>query len=217
MFTGLVEEIGKIKKITKTKQAVYFTIEATKVIQDAKVGDSISTNGVCLTVTAFHSNSFEVYAMPETIRITNLGQLKQGDSVNLERALQLSSRLGGHIVSGHCDGTGKIVRMNKEEQAITLHIKADESLLQYITFKGSIAIDGVSLTIMDKQDDFFGIAIIPHTQQETTLTRKKVGDTVNLECDIFAKYIYQFLTNKHTDESIKEQKIDEDFLMRCGF
>ena len=212
MFTGIVEEIGNVRAITYGSASSAITIGAVRVIDGLKTGDSICTNGVCLTVTSFGMDYFTVDVMPETLRQTSLGGLKSGSGVNLERALRLSDRLGGHIVSGHIDGTGKISRMWQEDNAIWITITAATSILKYIIPRGSVALDGVSLTVTAADDRSFSVSIIPHTQQETMLTGKKSGDILNIECDMIAKYIEKLSTFQQP-----ATKIDLDFLKKNDF
>jgi riboflavin synthase len=215
MFTGLIEEIGEIKSIEKAAKSARITIKSEKVLQGIKIGDSICTNGVCLTVTEFSNNTFSVDVMAETVRSSNLGKLKPGYKVNLERALRLSDRLGGHIVSGHIDGIGTIVDLQSEENATWVSVKTTKDILKYIVHKGSITIDGISLTVAYVDDNIFKVSIIPHTKGETTLVIKKIGDEVNLESDMMAKYVEKLLKY---DESVKEKKpISMDFLKENGF
>ena len=181
MFTGIIEEIGKIKAIRQGSRSVVLEIEATKVLEDTRVGDSIATNGVCLTVTMMRNGYFLADVMPETMSRTSLGYLKPGDRVNLERALCLNSRLGGHIVAGHVDGVGRIRDKVQDEIAIWLTIAASPEILRYMIEKGSVAVDGVSLTIAYVDETVFKVSVIPHTQEETTLTTKRIGEIVNLE------------------------------------
>lgn len=213
MFTGIVEEIGKVKDFSISSDNAKLTILANKVIQDTKLGDSIATNGICLTVVDIGSNYFTVDVMGETFRRTNLGNLKKGQEVNLERALSLTSRLGGHIVSGHIDGIGEIQSMKKDKNAIWVTIKAESDILKYVVEKGSIAIDGISLTVAYVDKYSFKVSIIPHTNKETTLISKKCGEYVNLECDIIAKYVEK-LMNK---EPKKESSISKSFLEMNGY
>lgn len=215
MFTGLVEEIGKVKSITKGDKSSRIIIEANKVLDEVKLGDSICTNGVCLTVTEFEKNYFSVDVMGETMRRSNLGKLKKTDKVNLERALKVGDRLGGHIVSGHIDGIGNIKEFKREENAVWITISAPKELLKYIVFKGSIAIDGVSLTAAYVDDETFKVSIIPHTQNETILVKKEVGAEVNLECDLLGKYIEKFLNLKEASNT--KSNIDMKFLKENGF
>ncbi len=215
MFTGLVEEIGEIYSITKSHKSAQITIKAEKVLEDVKLGDSICTNGVCLTVTSFSKGFFTVDAMAETMRRSALGGLSKGSLVNLERALRLSDRLGGHIVSGHIDGTGVIESYMQEDNAVWITVNTDRALLKYIVEKGSIAIDGVSLTVAYVDNERFKVSIIPHTKDATTLLKKKIGDRLNLECDIIGKYIEKLM--KHEDEPSEGNGIDVDFLAKHGF
>nr|WP_278287326.1 riboflavin synthase [Caloranaerobacter ferrireducens] len=215
LFTGLVEEVGIVKSILKGTKSVKIVIKAKKVLEDIKIGDSISTNGICLTVTDFTDNTFSVDVMPETIRKSNLKNLAPGSKVNLERALRLGDRLGGHLVSGHIDGTGKILSFDKEDNAIWVTIKPPEELLKYIIYKGSIAIDGISLTVAYIDNKTFKVSIIPHTKKVTTLIEKSLGDEVNLECDMIGKYIEKFLI--YSKETKDDKGIDMDFLKEHGF
>jgi riboflavin synthase len=215
VFTGLVEEIGKIESIIKSEKSAKIIIKANKVLKEIMLGDSIATNGVCLTVTSFESGKFTVDVMAETIRRSNLKGLSPGDEVNLERALRLGDRLGGHIVSGHIDGTGIIMSYEKEDNAIWVSISASPEILKYIVQKGSIAIDGVSLTVAYVDESIFKVSIIPHTKEMTTLLRKKVGDEVNLECDMIGKYIEKLLGSK--EQAPVKKGIDFDFLSANGF
>ncbi|KGM94769.1 riboflavin synthase subunit alpha [Clostridium botulinum C/D str. DC5] len=191
--------------ISMTKNSARITIDAEKILKDVSLGDSISTNGVCLTVTDYSCNKFTVDVMGETLRRSNLDSLKKGDKVNLERALALGGRFGGHIVSGHIDGVGTIKNFHHEANAIWITIEASEKILKNIVFKGSIAIDGVSLTVAYVNNEEFKVCIIPHTQSETTLISKKSGDKVNLECDVIAKYVEKLLQVKKNETKKKDQ------------
>ena len=215
MFTGLVEEIGKVESIAKSVKSAVITIKAKTVMEGIKLGVSICTNGVCLTVTEFSSDKFSVDVMAESMRRSNLKNLKKGDEVNLERALKLSDRLGGHIVSGHIDGTGKIGAYEKEDNAVWITVSAAPGLLKYIIEKGSIAIDGVSLTVACVDDAAFKVSIIPHTKDVTTLLKKQPGQEVNLECDMIGKYIEKLMNSGSRPAS--KSSIDMDFLARNGF
>ncbi|MDF2591180.1 MAG: riboflavin synthase, alpha subunit [Clostridia bacterium] len=215
MFTGLVEEIGVLKAIGKGAKSAQLTIGADKVLQDIKLGDSISTNGVCLTVVAFSNNSFTVDVMPETMRRSNLKDLKPGSKINLERALRLGDRLGGHIVSGHIDGIGLIRTIEAEDNATWVTIEAGVAIMKYVIEKGSIAIDGTSLTVARVGKEDFKVSIIPLTRDETTLLSKKIGEEVNLECDMVGKYIER-LTMFNKDNN-KNGEINLDFLKENGF
>ena len=216
MFTGIIEEVGIVQGLKVDSKASKIIVKADKVLENTQLGDSISTNGVCLTVTNLEKTYFEADIMAETFRRSNLGSLKIGSKINLERALTLQSRLGGHMVSGHIDGTGKIVSVDKEEIATWITIEAEENLLRYIIEKGSIAIDGISLTVAYVDNEVFKVSIIPHTGEETTLLNKKIGDVVNLECDMVGKYVEKLLGIQNKHES-KNSKINEDFLRSNGF
>ncbi|MBR3269049.1 MAG: riboflavin synthase [Oscillospiraceae bacterium] len=211
MFTGIIEEIGTVRQIQSGNSSCILTVSAKTVLTDVRIGDSIAVNGACLTVCRFDAGSFSADVMPETMRRTNLGRLRPGSSVNLERAMPANGRFGGHIVTGHIDGTGTVGRMKREENAVWVTIAADADIMRYIAEKGSVAIDGISLTVarVSKQD--FSVSVIPHTGRETTLLSRQPGDTVNLECDIIAKY---------TEKMLKPQKtggLSAEFLMRHGF
>ncbi|WP_240840382.1 riboflavin synthase [Acidaminobacter sp. JC074] len=208
MFTGIVEEIGFIKSIKKSGHSIKLSITCETVLESTKIGDSISTDGVCLTVTALGSNYFEADLMPETVHMSGFSKKKVGDPVNLERAMRLGDRFGGHMVSGHIDGTGYIKRVIRDEIAYRISISCSSALLRYMIQKGSIAIDGISLTIVSVGSSEFEVSIIPQTQDDTTLLKKKVGDIVNLENDMVSKYIER-LTQK--------TGIDKDFLAEHGF
>ena len=215
MFTGIIEEIGIVESVVRGKASAALTIKAEKIIQDLKLGDSINTNGACLTVTDFHSGKFTVDVMAETLRRTNLNELKKGSRVNLERALTLNKRLGGHIVSGHIDGSGTILHKNKEDIATWFTIRTNSEIQKYIVRKGSVAIDGISLTVADVEDETFRVSIIPHTGSETIMLEKNPGDIVNIETDIIGKYIERFVQNGN--KKINESRIDIDFLSKHGF
>lgn len=217
MFTGIIEELGVIQEIKKGSKSSKLLIKANKVLESTKVGDSICTNGVCLTVTDLKINSFEADIMAETLRRSNLGDLKVGSKVNLERALTLQSRLGGHIVSGHIDGTGEVISLVKEDNATWVTIKTTNDILRYIVLKGSITIDGISLTVAYVDDKSFKVSIIPHTAQETTLLNKTNGDTVNLECDVISKYVEKLMGLAPMDKCSESESITEDFLKINGF
>lgn len=200
MFTGIIEEVGKVKSIKPGASSFTLEVEAEKVLEGTQVGDSIATNGVCLTVTRLTGSGFTADVMPETVRRTSLGKLQAGSSVNLERALQLSSRLGGHLVSGHIDGTGRVEVLRQDDNAVWMTIACDSCLLRYIIEKGSITIQGVSLTVAGVDAHSFSVSLIPHTQEVTTLHTLKVGDLVNLENDIIAKYVEKLLLPQPTAE-----------------
>ncbi len=193
MFTGIIEEIGQVKSILRSSNSIRLTITAKTILEDLKIGDSIATNGVCLTVTTFDAHSYTADLMPETVLKTNFKDLKINDRVNLERALPANGRFGGHIVSGHIDGIGHIIKKSKDDKAIRIRIATKPEILHLIVDKGSIAIDGISLTVTDVNLEDFGVSIIEHTQEETALTRKQIGDTVNLENDIIGKYVQRLM------------------------
>lgn len=216
MFTGLIEEIGKLQNIVRGAKSAQLTINASKVLKDVKIGDSICVNGVCLTVVCFSISSFSVDIMPETMRKSNLKNLQHGSKVNLERALKLGDRFGGHIVSGHIDGIGYITAMEEEDNATWVKIEASPDIMKYVIKKGSIALDGTSLTVASVGDKSFHVSLIPLTKEETTLLSKKIGDEVNLECDMVGKYIERFTTFKQ-DEDPSKSVIDMNFLKENGF
>ena len=216
MFTGIVEELGEVKNIQRRSKAIILTIKAEKVLEDIQLGDSIATNGVCLTVTDFNERQFEVDVTPETMRKSSLGNLSIKDEVNLERALKLSDRLGGHLVSGHIDGTGKISAKRQEDNAVLITITPKPELLKYIIAEGSITVDGISLTVAQLDDNSFTVSIIPHTNQITTLSHKKVGDIVNLETDMIGKYVERMMEfeNEHENNDLDIKTLrDNGFLL----
>ena len=194
MFTGIIEEMGTLEGLSGGSDRQSIKINASLVLEGTKIGDSIAVNGVCLTVTDLTSTGFAADVMPETVRRTNLSELRPGSPVNLERAMAADGRFGGHIVSGHIDGTGKIRTLRPEGNAVWVEIAADRSLLRGIVEKGSIAIDGISLTVARVTAETFAVSVIPHTGKETTLLGKKVGDLVNLETDIVGKYVERMLS-----------------------
>ncbi|MCK9424005.1 MAG: riboflavin synthase [Bacteroidales bacterium] len=212
MFTGIVEETGIIRSIRPGARSAKLIVSARKVTEDIKTGDSINTNGVCLTVIAMDRESFTADIMPETMRRSTFRDLKPGNRVNLERALRLSDRLGGHMVSGHIDGTGKIEKQWEEDNAVWFIVTAGKEILRYIVEKGSVALDGISLTVTGVDEHSFRVSIIPHTAEITSLTDKKVGEMLNIECDLFAKYIEKLLQN---DKPVGN--IDPNLLEKFGF
>lgn len=193
MFTGIIEEVGHVKSLHRGAKSFTLEVEAEKVLEGTLVGDSIATNGVCLTVTSLTGHGFTADVMPETVSRTALGELVSGSPVNLERALSLQTRLGGHIVSGHIDGTGRIADRRQDDTALWLTIECDSKLLRYIIEKGSVTLQGVSLTVARVDERSFAVSLIPHTQAATTLHQAKVGDLVNIENDIIAKYVEKLL------------------------
>ncbi len=214
MFTGLIEEIGEVQNIIKSVKSAKLRIKACNILEDVKSGDSISTNGVCLTVTEHSFGSFTVDVMAETMRKSNLHLLSPGDRINLERALRAGDRMGGHIVSGHIDGMGIITKYEKEDNAVWVTINAEPEIMKYIIHKGSVSIDGVSLTVAYIDDTIFRVSIIPHTRDLTTLINKNIGDRVNIECDMIGKYIEKLLFKK---EQEKKTGVDMEFLSQTGF
>lgn len=234
MFTGLIEEIGTVESVRRNARSFQVTIRASTILSDVKFGESIATNGVCLTVSAYNNTSFTADIMPSTMEASTFGTLRKGDKVNLERALRVGDRLGGHMVSGHIDGTGVIEGFEQDENATWITIKASTHLMKYLLLKGSIAIDGVSLTVATLGDTSFKVSIIPVTKDDTTLLHKRVGSKVNLEGDVIGKYVERLLlfgnstqeTNEQTNKSIKKQSKQEenaafdkslDFLRENGF
>ena len=192
MFTGIVEEVGTIKKIERqSAQSIVLTVQAKKVLTDMKLGDSMAVDGICLTVSRFNTTCFQVDVMPETMLATSLGGLSVGEQVNLERSIKANGRFGGHFVSGHIDGTGEILSKEEQENAVLYTIKLARKLATYTMLKGSIAIDGVSLTVFGRDEQTITISLIPHTRMETNLGGKKPGDIVNIECDLLLKYVNQ--------------------------
>ena len=192
MFTGIIEEVGKLKKFDGER----IEISCAKVLSDADIGDSISTNGICLTVTNLGQNFFTADVMPETVRKTSLGEISEGGAVNLERALQVGDRFGGHIVSGHIDGTGKILNIRIEGNAVFIEVLTSANILRQIAAKGSVTLDGISLTVVDATSEKFCVSMIPHTLSVTNFKFKHVGSLVNIETDIFAKYVDRLLNFK---------------------
>ena len=215
MFTGIIEEIGTIAGIQKAGPMFELSIKANKVLQDVHLGDSISINGVCLTVTSFKTTEFTVDVMPETVNATNIGSMQPGSKVNLERAMAAGGRFGGHFVSGHVDGTGKIIRKERVENAVYYEIEVDEELATGMVLKGSVTVDGTSLTLFGVTDRTFTISLIPHTMEETIIGQKQIGDIVNIETDMIGKYVGHYL--KNTGLAQKKTSISMSFLKENGF
>lgn len=216
IFTGIIEELGVVKSIAINGASGCITIKAKKVLEGTQLGDSIAVNGTCLTVTSINSDGFSADVMEETVKRTSLSQVGKGDLVNLERAMILNGRFGGHIVSGHIDGTGTITKYTKEENAIWVTIKAPDEILDLIVEKGSICIDGISLTVATVSDQDFQVSIIPHTAKETTLIHKKVGSLVNLENDIVGKYIKKLMENNQEEQAKKASGLTMEMLEEYG-
>ncbi|MBD8070318.1 riboflavin synthase [Bacillus sp. PS06] len=214
MFTGIIEEIGTVSDIQGTKDSIVMKIKAEKILVDVALGDSIAVNGVCLTVTSFSKEEFSVDVMPETVKSTSLQTLKKHSSVNLERAMSAGGRFGGHFVSGHVDGIGKIVGKEPHSNAVYYSIKVKPELIDYMIPKGSITVDGTSLTIFGISDDTFMISLIPHTVSETIIGEKGIGDIVNIECDMLGKYVEKFVKNSHNQ---RKTSITSSFLEENGF
>ena len=216
LFTGIIEEVGTIKKLSKGTHSIKLTIGASKVLQGSQIGDSIAVNGVCLTITSMGKDFFTADIMPESLRKTSMADLTIGDKVNLERALTLSTRLGGHIVSGHIDGTGKIIAMKKDDNAMRVTITTEPKILKYIIAQGSITLDGVSLTVASLAEDNFTVSLIPHTGEVTTLLTKHVGSTINIENDVIGKYVERLLQFEDKDTEQKSS-LSLRFLRENGF
>lgn len=196
MFTGIVEEMGTVRRLNQSPNRCELELSASKVLEGTQIGDSIAVNGVCLTVIRLGEEHFTADVMLETLRRSNLGQLKPGSKVNLERAMAANGRFGGHIVAGHIDGTGKILAMQPEGNAVLVTISATPELLRYVVEKGSIAIDGISLTVAKVSHTDFTVSLIPHTGEETTLLKHRPGEIVNLETDIIGKYVEKLMQPK---------------------
>lgn len=216
MFTGIIEELGTIRGVSLTKDGGELQIAATTVLGGTKLGDSIAVNGTCLTVTKLEKDGFTAFVMAESLRRTNLGSLKRGSVVHLERAMAADGRFGGHMVTGHIDGQGTFLSQKPEGQAVVLTIVADPEILSGIVEKGSIAIDGTSLTVMDVGKDSFRVGIIPHTGGHTALLDRPKGYACNLETDVIGKYIQKFLA-KNTESTPKKSTLTMDFLRENGF
>lgn len=217
MFTGLVEGPGEIVRIEKKRNRALLWIKPEAHWEERKLGESISVNGVCLTATAWMGAIFSVDVSEETLVRSDLGKRKVGDRVNLERALRLSDRLGGHLVTGHIDGTGRIIEKTIRDDFFVLKIAISRSLRPFIVEKGSITVDGVSLTVNQVGEEDFSLTIIPHTGMNTTLGQKKIGEEVNLETDLIGKYVVQFLSRREDGSSRPGSKVDEHFLREHGF
>jgi riboflavin synthase len=215
MFTGLIEEVGQIQGIRRGQRSCVLTIGCRSVLEDAKIGDSIAVNGVCLTVTSLGGSYYTADVMSETMNRSSLGQLSTGAKVNLERAMPANGRFGGHIVSGHIDGTGVIRAVEPDDNAVWYTIGAKPEQLRYIVEKGSITIDGISLTVAYVDETCFKVSVIPHTQQVTALHDRGVGDIVNLECDVIGKYVEKLMMP--VAEKKPESRITEAFLREYGF
>jgi len=219
MFTGLVEEKGKLISLRRGADSAHLKIGARLVMSGMQTGDSIAVNGVCLTVTTFDEGAFTADVMAETLAKTNLGELQAGDRVNLERAMRLGDRLGGHLVSGHIDGVGTIIKKERHDIATLITVAAPPAGMRYIIKKGSVAVDGTSLTVVDFNEDSFQVSLIPHTAHATVLGEKKPGDRVNLEGDMIGKYVERWLGARQREESEKapSKGLSAELLAEHGF
>jgi len=209
MFTGIVEEVGRLRGLTVGDRSAVLEIEARAVLDGTRVGDSIATSGACLTVTRLSADRFWADAMPETVRRTTLAGKRPGDGLNLERALTLQSRLGGHLVQGHVDGVGAVVRLEHEQGAAIVTLAAPQSVVEVSVAQGSVAVDGVSLTIVDLGTDTVRVSLIPHTVAATTLRDLRVGDEVNLEADLIGKYVRAYLVRPGSAQGLTFEKLSE--------
>lgn len=217
MFTGIVEEVGTLKAIRKGDHSAVLEIQAKVVLEDIHLGDSIAVNGICLTATSFSPSGFTADVMHETLNRSALSALRPGSRVNLERAMAANGRFGGHIVAGHVDGVGTVRRIEKDDNAIWYTIAAGPEILRYVVEKGSITIDGISLTVARVDSDSFAISAIPHTVSVTVLADRKPGDQVNLETDIVGKYVEKLLQTPPPAEEERKSGITREFLTRYGF
>lgn len=215
MFTGIVEELGQVEDIQRGRQSAVLTIRAEQVLEGTKIGDSIAVNGVCLTVTSLAGGRFTADVMHETLDRSALARLRRGSPVNLERAMAADGRFGGHMVAGHIDGTGRVAEIRRDDNAVWYTIQAAPQVLRYIVEKGSVAVDGISLTVARVEADRFSISAIPHTVAQTVLRERREGDLVNLETDIIGKYVEKLLTPAPAQE--QTGGITMDFLARHGF
>ncbi|MBR6266730.1 MAG: riboflavin synthase [Selenomonadaceae bacterium] len=214
MFTGIIEEVGSFRGMA----GGCISISCSKVLEDVSIGDSIAVNGICLTVTRFDARHFEADVMPETLRRTSLEGLREGAVLNLERAVTPATRMGGHFVSGHIDGVGIVENMKQEGNAILLSLEADERLLRYIVEKGSVALDGISLTVVSVEEGRFTVSLIPHTRDNTNLREKMKGQPVNIETDILGKYVEKMLLNVEKQRDLKnDSRLTREFLLENGF
>lgn len=219
MFTGLIEEVGVLRGVSSGGEMMVLNIGASLIMGDLKIGDSVSVNGVCLTATSIGEHSFTVDVMPQTYRNSNLKELRSGSKMNLERAMAAGGRFGGHIVQGHVDGTGEIRSVKRDQNAVVFEITPDKSsLFKYIIPKGSITIDGISLTVVNTSSSAFTVSIIPHTLGETVLNHKRPGDSINIECDVLGKYVDHLLHYRgDSREEESSSRISHDFLAANGF
>ena len=210
MFTGIIEDIGTVKAVNSGRNSMQLTVSSKKIVEDVHLGDSIAVNGICLTVISFTNDSFTVDVMPESVKATSIQDVQVGSPVNLERAMSANGRFGGHFVTGHIDGTGTILRKRPEENAVYYDIKINAELSRYCIPKGSVAIDGTSLTIFGISDDILTVSLIPHTLAITLLGRKKAGDIVNIENDMLGKYVLHQVQNQQSKSNITEQLLRQN-------
>lgn len=217
MFTGLIAEMGSVRALRREGNSYHLSIAAQKILPGLRIGDSVAVNGACLTVVDLDGASFTADVMPETARLTNIGSLRAGERVNLERTLRLCDGLDGHIVSGHVEGVGRICAERDEGIAKIVTITAPREILKYIIKKGSIAIDGISLTVVEAGENNFSVSLIPHTAQETTLGYKKIGACVNLETDIIGKYVERMLAWQSDKKISAREVLDKNILLENGF
>lgn len=215
MFTGIIEEIGTVRRIQKGRYSAVLTIQASKVLEQTKIGDSIAVNGICLTVTELSEGYFQADVMHETLNRSSLSQITSGSHVNLERAMPADGRFGGHIVAGHVDGVGKILSTRRDDTAVWYMIEAEPPVMRYIVEKGSVTVDGISLTVAQVWENRFSVSVIPHTQEHTVLKERTEGDFVNLETDIIGKYVEKLL--QPAKEPRQESKITKEFLAKYGY
>ncbi|MDO4850474.1 MAG: riboflavin synthase [Actinomycetota bacterium] len=217
MFTGIVEEVGTVRHVVRGTRSCALTIAARTVLEGTRVGDSINTNGVCLTVTSLEQDAFTADVMPQTLSKSNLSALSSGDPVDLERAMPADGRFGGHLVTGHIDGTGTVASRREDDNAIRMRIHTSPALTRLMVDQGSVAVDGISLTLTQVEDAAFEVSLIPHTAQRTILVGKRVGDTVNIECDLVGKYVQRLLKAPRESSSREEGGITMAFLEKHGF
>ena len=210
MFTGIIEEVGKVLDIVRNGDLIKLSIGCSRVLNDTQIGDSISVNGVCLTVVRMDDNKFFADVMRETIKSSALGTLSLGEAVNLERAMTLNKRLGGHIVTGHIDGIGNMIHKRGNDRCVVIGISTTNDIIKYIVRKGSVSLDGISLTVSDVHDGIFEVSVIPHTMEQTNLASKNIGDVLNIECDVIGKYVEKFLRGSKSGITYK-------FLNENGF
>ena len=215
MFTGIIEEIGTVERIQRGARSAVLHLRGRTVLEDLKLGDSVAVNGVCLTVTALRPGGFSADVMHETLDRSALSELRSGSAVNLERAMAANGRFGGHIVAGHVDGTGRITRLRRDDNAVWYTLQAGPEVLRYVVEKGSVAVDGISLTVAQVGQDWFSVSVIPHTASATVLGQRRAGDRVNLECDIIGKYVEKLLRPAQ-GQSPEGEGITLEFLAQNG-